>query len=87
VRTISWLVLVLLAVGWLASEIPDAEPASNGPHDSGWRRTSLGWEHVSQWTPSAPPRRPALHPAVVGLLQLLLAAMALVAFSEDTPQR
>ena len=48
-----------------------------------WRRTVDGWEHTSRWTPEAGARPPALHPVVVGLLEMLLALAALIGLSED----
>ncbi len=50
-----------------------------GPYDS-WRQTSQGWQRCEDFL--APPieyRRPALHPAVVGTLEILLSMTAMLA--------
>jgi len=79
-----WLVgffLLLVAVGWLACEIrlPETTAATGASLDS-WRRTRDGWEHASWLTAQTRSPAPALHPAVVGLLELFLSLAALVAF-------
>lgn len=56
--------------------------ASSVGSESAWRRTRDGWERPAGWTFQRKARRPALHPVVVGLLEFLLAAAALIAFSE-----
>ena len=82
-RPIGWLSLVLLGLGWLASEVPLAETQQERQVETGWRRTVDGWEHSSRWTSDGRICRPALHPSVVGLSQLLLALAALIALSKD----
>ncbi|MHC4398235.1 MAG: hypothetical protein ACYTG0_00990 [Planctomycetota bacterium] len=44
-----------------------------------WRRTRYGWQWARWLVEESPVRRPSLHPAVVGLLQLFLSVFALVA--------
>ncbi len=85
-RLVGLLLLILVGLLWLASEAPLAAPQPSAETPTGWRRTAEGWELASLWPLHRAPREPALHPAVVGLLQLLLAATALVAFSGDRPQ-
>jgi hypothetical protein len=48
-----------------------------------WRRTRDGWEPAGWLTPPVRAHKPALHPVVVGLLELLLAVTALVAGSRS----
>ena len=80
-RWCGWFLLILVAVGWAASEVELPEkPASSARELDCWRRTRDGWERVTWLRPQIPPRRPALHPSVVGLLELLLSVTALVAF-------
>ena len=78
-RPILWMVAILLTVVFLASEIrlPQAdEPATIETH---WRRTETGWTPAAWLAPAERVEQPALHPCVVGSLELLLSALALVA--------
>lgn len=86
-RLIGWLLLILLGLGWLASEVPLAGPQPDGRPESVWRRTRDGWEKISWWTPRTRTPRTVLHPMVVGLLEMFLALAALIAFSEATDRR
>ena len=79
-RLIGWFLLLLVTLGWLSSEIRLAEPQSPDHTQSDWRYTVDGWEHRSLWTNKPTAQPPALHPAVVGALQLLLSTLALFAF-------
>ncbi|MEX0714378.1 MAG: hypothetical protein WD278_18725 [Pirellulales bacterium] len=74
-----WLLLFVSACGWLACEVPIASQAGQ-QFENPWRRTPHGWQKVSYWQPP-PPYRPALHPAVVATLEILLSLIALVAFA------
>ena len=80
-RRFGWLLVLLAAVGWLATEVrpPETPTASDRPLDC-WRRTPDGWQRATWLAPQTPIRRPALHPVVVGLLELLVCLAALVAF-------
>ena len=82
-RLIGWLLLILVGLGWLASEVPLAETRPERPLKADWRRTAQGWERPSTWPAQTKIRRPAVHPVVVGLLQLFLALAVLIAFSKD----
>lgn len=84
-RWIACLILLIAAVFWLAAETPPATELGTQANLC-WRRTQNGWEHATWLADSIPNRRPALHPAVVGTLELLLSTMALVAFA-DRPRR
>ena len=80
-RRIGWLLLIVLAAGWLAGNLPLPRITAGAHRESdGWRRTRSGWEQRSWATPEAPIRRPALHPGVVGLLELFVSMAALIAF-------
>jgi len=84
-RLIGWLLLVLMGLCWLASEI-SLEGAQTLP--SQWRRTVDGWELKSSWARDPPDARPTtVHPAVIGVLQILLAVAALIAFSGESGKR
>ncbi|MBN2294184.1 MAG: hypothetical protein JXM70_17285 [Pirellulales bacterium] len=52
-----------------------------GSFESGWRYTKSGWQKLSDWERPAPVSKPALHPVVVGSMQLLVSLAALIAFS------
>ena len=80
-RRFGGLLVLLAAVGWLATEVrpPETPTASDRPLDC-WRRTPDGWQRATWLAPQTPIRRPALHPVVVGLLELLVCLAALVAF-------
>lgn len=81
-RLIGGLLLMLLGLGWLASEVPLAKSHPAREPEADWRRTADGWEHASQWAPRPKIRPPAVHPLVIGLLQILLTSAAFVAFSQ-----
>lgn len=80
-RWLAGFLLLLAAIGWLACEIrlPAPTTATGASLDS-WRLTRDGWEQASWLTPPTSRPAPSLHPAVVGLLELLLSLTALVAF-------
>ncbi len=79
-RWIGGIILFLMIVGWAAAEYPLAEPPCVGLAATDWRYTSEGWQRPTWLDASIPTRQPALHPAVIGTLQLLVSLMALVAF-------
>ncbi len=58
----------------------ESQPA-NESFKAGWRYTKNGWQNRMEWQDPAPVRTPALHPAVVGSLQLLISLAALIGFS------
>ncbi len=78
---IGWLVVILMILGWSASQIPSAAGHSQTTIDSGWRRAAGGWEHRNWWPMPKATRGVPLHPGLIGLLEMFLAAGALVAFS------
>lgn len=80
-RWFGGLMLILVVAGWVACEMPFSETptAPQRPPDC-WRHTRYGWEQANWIGQPIPQRRPALHPGVVGLLELLVSIMALVAF-------
>ena len=86
-RWIGWLALILLGGIWLAGLLPDGpvEVPQQGPDL--WRRTVDGWERATWLSPPPPPHRKALHPLVVAVLQWLLAALVLLAFSRKASGR
>lgn len=85
-RWIVVLVLLLTGIGWLMAEVRIGEPSLTQLTSSDWRKTRDGWERPT-WL--APPieGKPAIHPAVVGIIQLLVSMLALVAFSGESSAR
>ena len=86
-RLIGWLLVILMGLGWLASEVPLPGSRPDGQPQTGWRRTCDGWERITWWTAQPETRRPVLHPTVVALLEMFLALAALVAFSRAPDRR
>ena len=76
------LVVGLFVVTWLAGDAAHSSLAAEGRFDA-WRQTRDGWQRSDNFL--APPieyRRPALHPLVVGLLEILLTITAMLTFSD-----
>ena len=62
-RWVGWILVVLLAVAWLAVELPPLV-ASKPPNDQGlWRRTRNGWERADWLLPQPAPPPFGVHPA------------------------
>ena len=76
------MLLILFALGWLASHVP-ATPAPDPPRTVSWRRTSDGWQRVDSLYADVPRSQPVFHPVVVGLTLLLFASAALIGLSAD----
>jgi len=89
VRSIRWLIIVLCVLPWLASGTVTGAPRTVGravaieDMSGGWRRTREGWERIELFRPVIQYRRPALHPAVVGSLEILLTMTAMLALSRQ----
>ncbi len=79
VRHALWIVMVLVAGGWLATELPSGSTATT--HEPAWRRTRDGWERKERVVVTPPVAPPTLHPVTVALFQLLAAALALAALA------
>jgi hypothetical protein len=81
-RWLGWLLVLLILIGWAASELPPPGETRQPerPIDC-WRRTRDGWERASWLLPPVTAHRPSLHPAVVGLFEMLLSIAALLALS------
>jgi hypothetical protein len=79
--------LRFLAIGfWLLPWFAAAASPSTADDDRAdtWRQTRQGWQHSEDFLgPPIEYRRPALHPAVVGSLEVLLTMSAMLAFSND----
>jgi len=87
VRSIGWLLLILLALGWVAGEVPlSAEWPDDGGAERQWRRTRDGWEHPRWRDAAGTTPASSLHPAVVGLLELFLAVGVLTALGKGGSQ-
>ena len=75
------LVVAAFLLGWLAAAGDHC--ASGGERLDSWRQTRQGWQRCEEFL--APPieyRCPALHPAVVGSLEVLLSVTALLALGD-----
>lgn len=85
-RTVMATVLVLLAVGYVATHagssapgggrVSSAQSIASGADDDGWRRTVNGWERRDQWTRIAPAQLSApvpktMHPMGLAAAQIL----------------
>ena len=81
------LLLILAGLGYLASELSLGNDSPQPEPTTQWRRTVDGWEKPDWLTSDPPIRRPALHPTVVGLLQIFLALGALLFFAEAADRR
>ena len=80
-RRFVWVLLLLMAAGWVACQMPFSDTAARSERRLDcWRRTRDGWEIANWVMPEPPTRCPALHPGVVGLLELLVSIAALIAF-------
>lgn len=79
-RTCGWLLLILIAIGWIACRLPEA-PAPPVRVIGGWRRTAEGWERRSIWGREPRRARPPVHPVVPTMLGACVSLMALVAFA------
>ena len=79
--------LRFLAIGfWLLAWFAAAASPSTADDDRAdtWRQTRQGWQHSEDFLgPPIEYRRPALHPAVVGSLEVLLTMSAMLALSND----
>lgn len=84
-RSIGWILTVLMVLGWAASEVPFTDKAAPPPCQWAWRRTVDGWEQESAVLPRHVAPSPALHPMVVGTLQLLISLTALLGLSPEPP--
>ena len=82
-RLVGWLFLALVGFAWVASEVPLSGDTPQPSYEVAWRRTAHGWEKPTAWHDKPAPHRPALHPMVVALLQVLLTLAALIAFSRS----
>ena len=77
----------LVVVGWIACTFPGSFDRTTEPTDETlvWRRTVNGWEAVQSWRTELHREPPVPHPAVVGILQVLIAATITVASLPNPP--
>jgi len=76
------LVVGLLILSRSACAATDSSRVAEASLDS-WRQTSHGWQRCEVFlSPPIEYRRPAVHPLVVGLLQILLTITAMLMFSD-----
>lgn len=94
VRRFRWLIIVVFFFPWLDNEVTGVRGTAGRAVavqdvSGGWRRTREGWQRIELLRPAIPYRRPALHPAVVGSLEVLLTMTAMLALSANNvvPQR
>lgn len=76
-RWVGWILALILAVGWLASEIPPYRTSVpiRGESPRAHAQVIRGQAHSSFLQ-----QQPRLHPLVVALEQVLLSLLALIAF-------
>jgi len=75
--------IALFLLMWLATATGDTSVATPGRADS-WRQTRQGWQRCEDFLgPPLEYRHPALHPLVVGSLEVLLTMTAMLALSDD----
>jgi hypothetical protein len=80
-RLVGWLLLVLVVAGCFVNRWPLANSGGEPRPAAEWRRTADGWERLVVATPGGESHRPALHPMIVAVLQVLLTLAAMIAFS------
>jgi hypothetical protein len=80
-------VLLLLGLGWLASQMPAAPAQPTSPHDTTWRRTCDGWERADWLRGDLSREQPALHPAILGLALMFFTLAALIGLSAEAEQK
>ena len=77
-----WPIVAVFVLSWLANATP-APAVATEDVSGGWRRTREGWQRVELVCPAIQYSRPALHPGVVGLLEVLLTMTAMLALSDQ----
>jgi hypothetical protein len=77
-----FLAVGLFLLAWFAAAASPSR-ADDDRADT-WRQTRQGWQHREDFLePPVEYRRPALHPALVGSLEVLLTMSAMLALSND----
>jgi hypothetical protein len=77
VRTVGWLVAILLAVGWLVSELPAVSSGQPDGQRTPWRRTRDGWRYA-YWLGTPGAVEPAqFHPGLLALFEVSFSVWAL----------
>jgi hypothetical protein len=86
VQKIGWIVAILCAASWFASEIRLPGEVQNAAVQENlvWRRTADGWEKMEDWTFTTEKSPPALHPGVFGLMMLALSLTVGIVKKETT---
>jgi hypothetical protein len=80
-RLIGWLLLLLIGLNWLASQLPSSTQTSSSGLAANWRRTVNGWERLPLPATEGPTAAPAIHPALLGMLEILATLAAMKVFS------
>jgi hypothetical protein len=80
------LLATLFLVGWIACTFPGSLDRKTESAEGNliWRRTTDGWEAIQWWRTEIHHEPPVPHPAVVGLLQVLIATTIGVASLQGT---
>jgi hypothetical protein len=89
VQKIGWILAILCAAIWLASEMPLPGDVQSPPagEETIWRRTVEGWEKVSDWNMAIDKSPPVIHPGVFGLLMLIFPLTVGIAKNESVDNR
>lgn len=76
-RSIGWVMVVLLAASWVAAELPPMVASKPVVDQNLWRRTSNGWERAD-WLLPEPATPPLwLHPGSLVVLQVSVSVIGL----------
>ena len=82
-RRIVGLLLLLLAIGWLFSELPTGMFGDEVNVSTAWRRTRDGWQRHCTLVVGHPAPPPQLHPGIVASFEGLLSLAGMIAFSKS----
>jgi hypothetical protein len=84
VQKIGWIVAILCAFCWVASDItlPSSAEKASVRQENVWRRTVSGWEKTSEWHGKTTQSPPSLHPGVMSLLMVTFSLSAGIAKSK-----
>ena len=74
-RWIGWIFALLLAVGWVATDLPPIVVPAECMSPDLWRRTNDGWERAEWLRPDPPATPPWLHPGLLATFQIVVSVV------------